>query len=239
MFGTRKHGGRTYGVAALAAAALALGACGGASAAPAPASFFGVVPQTGLTSDDFERMGDGKVGTVRTIINWSVIDASATAGDEDWSSIDPIVLEAARNGIAVEPFIFGTPIWVAKGLDHFKCKSSKCAGYAPKSKQALDAFETFVGQAVDRYGPDGEFWALHQDVPKDPIDVWQILNEQNSKSFYRRSRTRRATRRCWPPPTRRSTPVIRGPTWCSAGWRSSPGRRRRSRGRSTSPSSTR
>ena len=56
--------------------------------------------------------------------------------------------------------------------------------YAPKSKPALAAWETFVGEAVDRYGPDGEFWAEHPEVPEDPIDAWQIWNEQNSKSFY-------------------------------------------------------
>jgi hypothetical protein len=156
----------------------------GTSAAKAPASFYGVVPQTSLDSSDFERMGQGKVGTLRTAITWAVIDQSSATDDNDWSSVDPIVLEAARNGIDVQPFIFGTPTWVAKGLDGFNCTKSKCGLFAPKSKAALDAFKAFVGEAVDRYGPDGEFWTLHPDVTKTPIRVWQILNEQNSESFY-------------------------------------------------------
>jgi hypothetical protein len=156
----------------------------GTSAAKAPASFYGVVPQTSLGSSDFERMGDGKVGTLRIAITWAAIDQTSAAGDNDWSSVDPVVLEAASNGVGVQPFIFGTPKWVAKGLDGFNCGGSKCGLYAPKSSAALAAFKTFVGEAVDRYGPDGEFWTLHPEVPKDPIHVWQILNEQNSESFY-------------------------------------------------------
>ena len=173
-------------LAAFALAALATLTAGAtASAAKAPATFYGVVPQTGLAGSDFERMANGKVGTLRTIFNWSAIDASAAPDDSDWSGIDAVVLGAADAGIEVQPFIFGTPTWVAQGLDNFPCGASKCGLYAPKSKPALAAFETFIGEAVDRYGPDGEFWTLHPEVPKTPIHVWQILNEPNSESFYK------------------------------------------------------
>ncbi len=183
-----KRGGRTYTAAVLATMTLALAACGSesqsASAASAPASFFGVVPQTNLTSDDYKRMGNGKVGTLRPIISWSAIDPTAAADDESWGSFDPIVLEAATNGIEVQPFVYGTPEWVSKGIDHCNGSTAKCGAYAPKSKAALAEFQTFVGKLVDRYGPNGDFWTENSDVPKDPIEVWQILNEMNSKTFY-------------------------------------------------------
>jgi hypothetical protein len=172
--------------AALVAVALSL-TMGAAtsSAAKAPASFFGVASQTPLTTPDFQRMGTGNVGAVRIIVNWSVIDPTSAPGDNNWSTVDPIVLDAANNGIDVLPFLFGTPAWVAKGLDHQKCKGSKCVIYAPKKAAGLAAWQTFVGEFVDRYGENGTFWTEHPEVPKNPIDVVQVWNEQNSRSFYR------------------------------------------------------
>ena len=172
-------------IAALALAALTTLTAGAATgAAKAPASFYGVVPQTTLGSSDLERMGNGKVGTLRSWVNWAAIDSEPGTADNNWVSFDPIVLEAARNGVEVLPFIFGTPQWVAKELDNSNCGGAKCSITAPKSGAALDAWESFVGEAVDRYGPNGEFWAEHPEVPETPILAWQIWNEQNSKSFY-------------------------------------------------------
>jgi hypothetical protein len=171
-------------VAAAAVATLVALTVGAASSsAKAPASFYGVVPQTNLAGADFERMGQGKVGTLRTILTWSAIDPTAAADDNDWSSFDPIVLNAAQNGIEVLPFVYGTPTWVASGIDGNKC-SAKCVYFPPKSAAALAAWKTFVGDAIDRYGPNGEFWTLHPEVTKDPIGTWQIWNEQNSETFY-------------------------------------------------------
>ena len=172
-------------IAALALAALTTLTAGAATgAAKAPASFYGVVPQTTLGSSDLERMGNGKVGTLRSWVNWAAIDSEPGTADNNWVSFDPIVLEAARNDVEVLPFIFGTPQWVAKELDNSNCGGAKCSITAPKSGAALDAWESFVGEAVDRYGPNGEFWAEHPKVPETPILAWQIWNEQNSKSFY-------------------------------------------------------
>jgi hypothetical protein len=180
--------GRAKRRTALAAAAIAVSLCAlvgatSAGAAKAPRSFFGVVPQTPLDAPTLERMGEAHVGTLRMVFNWAGIDRTAAAGDSDWSSVDPVVLEAARNRIEVLPFLYGTPTWVAK-LDGQNCGPAKCAIYAPKSKQALAAWSSFVGEAVDRYGPGGEFWVQHPEVPEDAVDAWQIWNEQNSKSFF-------------------------------------------------------
>ena len=154
------------------------------SAAKAPASFFGVAPQTSLDSGDFTRMGTGKVGSVRIIVNWAAIDPTSAAGDNNWFTVDPLVYDAAKNGIDILPFLYGTPTWVAKDLDNQKCKGSKCVIYAPKSAAAIAAWETFVGEFVDRYGPNGTFWTQYPEIPKSPITEYQILNEQNSESFF-------------------------------------------------------
>jgi hypothetical protein len=154
------------------------------SAASAPASFFGVASQTPLDSNDFVRMGTGKVGSLRVIVNWASIDPTAAAGDNNWFTVDPLVYDAATNGVDILPFLYGTPTWVAKDLDNQKCKGAKCVIYAPKSAAAIEAWKTFVAEFVDRYGQNGTFWTDHPEVPKNPIDEFQILNEQNSESFF-------------------------------------------------------
>jgi hypothetical protein len=152
--------------------------------AAAPESFFGVVPQTLINDDDLDRMAQGKVGTIRFVIPWSALDATPKQDDLDFSSIDPLVLGAAQRGIHVLPMIYGTPAWVAKGIDHDECDTD-CVVFAPRSPEALAAWKDFIGVLVDRYGPDGELWKLHPDVDQVPIRTWQIWNEQNSPTFYR------------------------------------------------------
>jgi hypothetical protein len=150
-----------------------------------PRSFYGVVSQTQLTGDDLNRMGVGQIGTLRTIMNWATIDPTSTEGDNQWVSIDPIVAAAARNGIQVLPFVFGTPTWVATTLDGRSCPVTKCGEYAPSGAAAIEQWKRFLGEAVVRYGPNGEFFAENPDVPVVPITTWQIWNEQNSATFYK------------------------------------------------------
>lgn len=128
------------------------------SAFAVPRSFFGVAPQTALNSEDIDRMGRGKIGTLRIYVPWAAVDPTEGQGGYDWSGIDPIVRDATRNGVDVLPFLYGTPDWVARGLDGRKCSGSRCLFFAPSSKAALGAWQSFVGAAVGRYGRGGEFW---------------------------------------------------------------------------------
>lgn len=151
--------------------------------AAAPKAFFGVVPQTLTTDEDLDRMAQGKVGTIRFVIPWAAVDPTPNEDDLDLSTIDPLVLGAARRGIAVLPMIYGTPAWVAEDLDHEKCDTT-CGAYAPKSPEALAAWKDFIGVLVNRYGPDGTLWKAFPDVHPVPVRTWQIWNEQNSPTFY-------------------------------------------------------
>jgi polysaccharide biosynthesis protein PslG len=148
-----------------------------------PRTFFGIVPQNTLTDADLSRMAQGGVGTLRAFMNWGAIDKTP-ADDNDWSSIDPVVASAARNGITVLPFVFGTPPWVVNDLEHRSCPQAKCGLYAPAGQAALAQWQRFLVEAVERYGPGGTFFATHPDLPEVPIVVWQLWNEQNSFSFY-------------------------------------------------------
>ena len=169
---------------ALAAAALALTAA--TAHAAVPRDFWGVGSQTPLEEDyqDLDRMGQGKVGTLRQAIFWSQIDPSPALGDNQWVGIDKIVGGAARNGVEVLPFFYGTPSWVAQGLEGRSCSPAKCGTFAPSKKASLAAWKTFLGEVIDRYGPDGVFWAQNPSLPKLPFDEYQIWNEMNSSTFY-------------------------------------------------------
>jgi hypothetical protein len=129
-------------------------------------------------------MGTAKVGVMRIIINWSVVDQTASPDDNDWAGTDALMQEAAENGLELQPFIFGTPSWVAQNLDNRSCAGNACTTFAPKSPEALAAWQAFVGEAVARYGPNGDFWTTHSYLTPDPITDWQAWNEMNSKTFF-------------------------------------------------------
>ena len=152
------------------------------SEAKPPRTFFGVAPQTTLGSADFARMKQGKVGTLRIPFSWPAVQPAGPGGF-DWSTIDPLVAGAASNGVTVQPFLSGSPFWIAH-LDGHSCSGSECTAFAPAGDAGLSAWSGFVSAAVERYGPGGSFWAANPDVPQVPITVWQIWNEQNSPAFY-------------------------------------------------------
>jgi hypothetical protein len=157
---------------------------GDEATASTPGDFFGVIPQTPLGDEDFARMAQGKIDTIRVVLPWAAVQPTADAAAYDFSSIDSIVLGGANQGIEVVPTLFGTPAWVANELDGEDCEESECSTFAPTSQKALAAWGDFVAAAVERYGPNGSIWSENPDVPPHPVHDWQIWNEQNSPTFY-------------------------------------------------------
>ena len=174
------HGARLRAVAAVAAIALLSLLVVSTKAQAAPRGFFGVMTQDALTANDYEHMGQAKVGTFRFAIHWASIDPGP-GDDYNFAGVDEIVREAAMNGVRPLPYVVATPTWVAK-LDGRNC--SPCDFFAPQRAAGLAAFRAFMSDVVERYGPNGTFWAANPTVPEKPIRAWQIWNEQNSASFY-------------------------------------------------------
>jgi len=144
-----------------------------------PRTFFGIGPQTGLTDTDTAYMKAGGVGTVRWPVGWPSVQPTAKR-QYDWSSVDPAIEAAARRGLTVLPFLYGTPRWLAAKPTTLPIDSGK----------ARSAWTAFVKAAVKRYGPEGEFWTEHappvagvnyvQAIPRPmPIRTWQVWNEAN------------------------------------------------------------
>ena len=180
--------------AALLAAALLASGCGDDGAEPSgggtgpegvPRPFWGIVSGTALDTHELDVMGRARVGTLRQIVLWPEIEPSAD-DEYDWSKLDPLVAEAAENGIEMLPFVYGTPQWAVGdclGLDPIACQRIPPLG----SEQSKQAWEDFLHDLVSRYGPDGTFWSDDSDEfdpPKLPITKWQIWNEPSSPTFY-------------------------------------------------------
>jgi hypothetical protein len=163
----------------IALLALAVALLAPAAAQALPRGFFGIAPQTPLSDADTAYMKAGGITSVRWPINWATVQPTKKGGF-DWSSVDPAIAAAARRGLTVLPFIYGTPRWIA----------NKPTTLPVLSGRARQAWQAFVTAAVKRYGPEGEFWNEHAPsqaginyvpaVPRPlPIRLWQVWNEAN------------------------------------------------------------
>jgi hypothetical protein len=159
-----------------------------------PKGFFGITPQTTLTEKDVEYMKAGGIEAVRWPLIWPAVQPTKK-GPYNWAAFDPVVEEAARQGLTVLPFIIATPHWVAK----------KETTLPINNATQRTAYTKFLKAVVERYGPGGEFWRLHspavinaekkkqaegpdyelegaklKPIAKPvPIKTWQVWNEAN------------------------------------------------------------
>ena len=166
--------------------ALSIGATASAPAqngAGVPASFFGVIPIQLMTHEEFVRMDQGGIGTLRIPVIWRQVEPKQDDG-YDWSTIDYQVFNAALVGAQVMPFLYSTPKWAVSG-----CSSdTKCQNVPPTSSStALEHWKDFLRDFVGRYGVNGTFWSDttdQLDPPYDPITQYQIWNEPSSPTYW-------------------------------------------------------
>jgi hypothetical protein len=164
-------------VAALAFATFA------ATASALPARFWGVVPQAVPTQEQFQRLERGGVASMRISIDWGSMQPTRNA-IVDWNGIDALVERAAQSNIEVLPFITGAPAWAVPSVFvPGSGRTIKAPAHLPATGAAAAAWSGFLGLVVDRYGPNGDFWATHPAVPVRPIRAWQVWNEENFKYF--------------------------------------------------------
>jgi hypothetical protein len=112
----------------------------------------------------------GVVGTLRVPVYWA--DCEPQAEQFDFAALDAIVGEAARKGVRVLPFVYGSPAWLRAD-----------PGLPPLgSARAKAVWTGFLRALVGRYGPRGSFWRGRAALP---IRSWQIWNEPNFLVFWR------------------------------------------------------
>jgi len=147
--------------------------------APAPAqaepdSFFGVVTQRKLESRDYDRMRDGRFGSLRVALEWHSMQPRR-GGEINWKQVDGVFEEATERGIDVLPSIYGTPSWL-----HHNWRTLPVENAAQ-----IEAWREFLDAAVSRYGRDGSFWVQRPKLDYRPVRTWQVWNEPNIVTFAR------------------------------------------------------
>lgn len=152
--------------------------------------FFGVSAAQGPTDRDYTMMRKAGVASMRFNLTWSIVQASAgpckattfdgSTNTCNWASTDQTMASLAREHITPLVDLGATPPW----LNH---RSGTFAGrYTPlEAKGGKKAWVHFVTAAAQRYGPKGTFWQQNPDLPKTPIRIWQIWNEQNWSQMFR------------------------------------------------------
>jgi hypothetical protein len=153
-----------------------------ATAQAVPARFWGVVPQTTLSNEQFQRLGKGGVESVRIPVGWADLQPQS-GGQINWGGVDEVVEKAARAGLDVLPTITGAPTWAVPTASVPGGGGSKAPARLPVKGAAATAWSALLAEAAARYGPSGTFWASHPGVPVKPIRAWQIWNEPNFKYF--------------------------------------------------------
>jgi hypothetical protein len=134
-----------------------------------PPGFFGVVPQAPPSGADLARMA-GTVETLRIPIYWDEVEPAP--GEFDFGPLDEEIGAAARHGIEVAPFVYGSPAWVESN-----------PARPPLGAGALAAWRGFLRALVLRYGPQGSFWVGRR--PRAPVRRWQIWNEPNFSLYWK------------------------------------------------------
>jgi hypothetical protein len=146
-----------------------------ASARVAPPGFVvGISPQTPADNVDYGLMAEAGLTSLRLPLNWTSVEPQSPFYlESDWSDFDHSVALAAKYGMRVFPFVWGTPPWVA-GKQYIEPVREGWAGRA---------WGSFLRRAVERYGPYGAFWQENPDLPAFPIRDWEIWNEENIVTF--------------------------------------------------------
>ena len=153
---------------------LALMALPSAAAAYLPPGFIGVSPQSPANVKDFTLMREAGLDSVRLPLTWAQVQAgNPDVAEPDWSGFDHEVELAAEQGIRVMAFVSSSPAWAA-----VEPTALPVGTFLQRW-----GWTRFLREAVQRYGPDGEFWELHTKMPFLPIHRWEIWNEENIVSF--------------------------------------------------------
>jgi hypothetical protein len=139
-----------------------------------PPGFIGISPQGPGKATDFDLMREANVRSVRLPLLWSAVESEEPfLSDPDWDATDRAVEHAAEAELRVMPFVLNTPDWVAP----------RATDLPVRTAWQRSAWTSFLCEAAERYGPDGEFWEEHEDLPFLPIHRWEIWNEENIVTF--------------------------------------------------------
>jgi polysaccharide biosynthesis protein PslG len=112
---------------------------------------------------------------LRQAFSWSIIEPRP--GKYDFELYDEYVEAAGQEGLTLLPILFDPPAFRSS-----RPAAGATRGIYPPASNA--DFAAFAAALVRRYGPDGEFWRTHEQLPELPIRTWQIWNEPNIPYYW-------------------------------------------------------
>jgi hypothetical protein len=115
------------------------------------------------------------VGIVRDVFAWAGIELAP--GFYDFATTDQYVADAAQHGMQVLPVLLMAPNFRSTAPP----SNPKHGFYPPRDPNDLGAFAAVLAK---RYGPGGDFWKQHPDIPDVPIRSWQVWNEPNLPVYW-------------------------------------------------------
>jgi hypothetical protein len=118
-----------------------------------------------VNSDVPRRLG---LTHVRQSLHWAPVQPHA--GAWNWESVDFRVTAAARRGLTLLPVLLGGAPWV---------------GPWNQLPASPDAYAAYVARLAARYGPRGDFWRAHRDLPYRPLTYIDLWNEPYLDAFSR------------------------------------------------------
>jgi hypothetical protein len=167
-------------IAVTAALAALLFAAPLAQARSVPQGFFGVMYDHGVTQapadvqdPQWDLMASSGVESVRTVFSWAGAQPRGRGTPISFEDTDPVVRRAALRHVSLLPVVFYTPTWARAYRGRFTSPPKQRSDYV-----------TYLAALVERYGPDGTFWAENPDLPKLPVREWQIWNEPHLPAYW-------------------------------------------------------
>jgi hypothetical protein len=166
--------------AVIAVLAVLLVAAPGAAARSVPQGFFGVMYDHGVAEApgevqdaQWDLMASSGVESVRTVFSWAGAQPGGRGTPIGFEATDPVVRRAALRNVSLVPVVFYSPIWARAYRGRFTSPPKRRSDYA-----------TYLAALVERYGPDGTFWAENPDLPRRPVREWQIWNEPHLPAYW-------------------------------------------------------
>jgi hypothetical protein len=151
-----------------------------AQARSVPQGFFGVMYDHGVAvapsevqDAQWDLMASSGVESVRTVFSWAVAQPGGRGTPIGFEATDPVVRRAALRNVSLLPVVFYSPTWARAYRGRFTSPPKRRSDYA-----------TYLAALVERYGPEGSFWAENPDLPKRPVREWQIWNEPHLPAYW-------------------------------------------------------
>jgi Cellulase (glycosyl hydrolase family 5) len=171
------------------ALALALAPAAHARSNPSEADFFGLNVEQ-LFYSKFEpsyqwptyisRFANDGVHTARVPAYWDRIEPYAPGGGGHtyyWDQLDEIARQLGQFNVRMIIVISHSPQWASSGPT-----DGSYASYPPYDS---NDFAVFARAVASRYGPGGNFWRAHPELPERPPVNYEIWNEENHEYYWR------------------------------------------------------